>query len=30
MDVNRLRRLCIEIYKTINNVNPEFMRDLWK
>ena len=28
MNVNRLRLLCIEIYKTINNLNPEFMRDL--
>ena len=29
MNVNRLRILCIEIYKTINNLNPEFMRDLF-
>ena len=29
MNVNRLRKLCIEIYKTINNLNPEFMRDLF-
>ena len=29
MNVNRLRLLCIEIYKTINNLNPEFMRDLF-
>ena len=28
MNVNRLRILCIKICKTINNVNPEFMRDL--
>ena len=28
MNVNRLGILCIEIYKTINNLNPEFMRDL--
>ena len=27
MNVNRLRIPCIEIYKTINNLNPEFMRD---
>lgn len=25
MDVNRLRALCIEIYKTINRFNPAFM-----
>ena len=29
MNVNRLRILCIEIYKTINNLNPEFMRDFF-
>ena len=29
MNVNRLRILCIEICKTINNLNPEFMRDLF-
>ena len=29
MNVNRLRELCIEIYKTINNLNAEFMRDLF-
>ena len=29
MNVNRLRIMCIEIYKTINNLNPEFMRDLF-
>ena len=29
MNVNRLRLLCIEIYKTVNNLNPEFMRDLF-
>ena len=29
MNVNRLRILSIEIYKTINNLNPEFMRDLF-
>ena len=26
MNVNRLRILCTEIYKTINNLNPKFMR----
>ena len=29
MNANRLRIPCIEIYKTINNLNPEFMRDLF-
>ena len=29
MNVNRLRILCIQIYKTINNLNPEFMGDLF-
>ena len=28
MNVNRLRILCTEIYKTINNLNPNFMGDL--
>ena len=26
MEVNRLRYLCIEIHKTINDVNPSFMK----
>ena len=33
MNVNRLRSLCIEIYKTLNNINPAFMNEileLWK
>ena len=29
MNVNRLRIMCTEIYKTINNLNPDFMRDLF-
>ena len=29
MNVNRLRLLCIEIYKTINNLNPGFTRGLF-
>jgi len=29
-DVQRLRRLCIEIYKTVNNLNPIFMQDIFK
>ena len=27
INVNRIRILCTKIYKTINNLNPEFMRD---
>ena len=26
IEVNRLRYLCIEIYKSINNINPSFMK----
>ena len=26
MELNRLRYLCLEIYKTINNINPSFMK----
>ena len=29
MNVNRLRILCTEIRKAINNVNPEFMGDVF-
>ena len=29
MKVYRLRILCTEIYKTINYLNPEFMKDLF-
>ena len=29
MNVNRLRILCTKIYKIINNLNTEFMRDLF-
>ena len=28
--VNRLRNLCVEIYKTINKLNPEFMSNIFK
>ena len=28
MNVNRLRSLCIEIYKTLNNINPAFMNEI--
>ena len=30
MDLRRTRSLCIEIYKTINNLNPELMKNLLK
>ena len=29
MNANRLRILCTKIYKTINNLNPNFMRALF-
>ena len=29
MNVNRLRTLCTEIQKTINNLNPDLMRELF-
>ena len=30
MNINRLRSLCIEIYKTINGLNPSFMRNIFR
>ena len=30
MSVNRLRILCVEIYKVINKLNPEFMNNVFK
>ena len=30
MNLRRTRSLCIEIYKTINNLQPEFMKNLFK
>ena len=30
MDVQRLRALCVDLYKTINKRNPDFVRDLLK
>ena len=30
MNLRRTRSLCIEIYKTINNLNPEFMEKFFK
>ena len=28
MEVNRLRHLCVEIYKSINNINRSFMKKI--
>ena len=30
MEINRLRSLCIEIYKTLNRINPEYMSTIFK
>ena len=30
MHVKRLRLLCVEIYKTINNLNPSFMKQIFE
>ena len=30
MSINRLRTLCIEIYKTMHNLNPCFMQDIFQ
>ena len=30
MSVYRLRSLCVEVYKAINNLNPEFMSNTFK
>ena len=30
MEVNRLRSICIEIFKTINGLNPIYMREIFK
>ena len=30
MKVKRLRSLCIEIYKSINNINPTYMNEIFK
>ena len=30
MEVNRLRYLCIEIYKIINNINPSFTKQIFQ
>ena len=30
MNVRRLRTLCVEIYKTLNDLNPSFMNNILK
>ena len=30
MNVRRLRTLCVEIYKTFNDLNPSFMNNIFK
>ena len=30
MNVKRLRALCVELYKTVNKLDLDFMRDLFK
>ena len=30
MNVKRLRFLCVETYKTINNLNPSFMKQIFE
>ena len=30
MNLRRTRLLCIEIYKTVHNLNPEFMKNFFK
>lgn len=29
MNVNRLQLLCAEIYKTVNNLNPDLMKEIF-
>ena len=30
MNVRKLRTLCVEIYRTLNDLNPSFMNDIFK
>ena len=30
MDNKRKRKLCIEIYETLNNLNPSFMKEIFE
>ena len=29
MNVNRLRTLCIEVFKTLKNLNPSFVKEIF-
>ena len=29
MEIKRLRTLAIEVFKTVNNLNPDFMKDIF-
>ena len=29
MEIRRLRTLALEIFKTVNNLNPDFMKDIF-
>ena len=30
MNIRRMRTLCVEIYKTLNDLNPSFMNNIFK
>ena len=30
MEIRHMRHLCIEIYKTLNNLNPGYMKDIFQ
>ena len=30
MTINRLRVLCLEIYKTLNDLNPDYMKNIFR
>ena len=30
MEASRLRSLCVEIYKSINSINPSFMNEIFR
>ena len=29
MSINRLRTLCVEVYKTLNELKPSFMKNIF-
>ena len=29
MEIKRLRTLALEVFKTVNNLNPDFMKDIF-